>query len=184
MQPLEITEPSGVATANNVNQIVQADLASIGIPSNIVVQTNSVYEVPYSTSNLTLRGQQMGSLSIIGGAGYRPSGVLVPSDPWITFTTAKGGGNWAAYNNTAVNNEVYSFFRSNNITYIQSQLKLAQQQIYNDAPYVWIGVYLYFGGTTTLVWNNHVISSFFFDPSWGGVEDLPMLNTITFTNGQ
>jgi len=99
--------------------------------------------------------------------------------------TSHGGGNWAVYNNSAVDNEVYSFFRSNNISYIQSQLKLAQQQIDNDAPYAWVGVFtLAAGGDATLVWNNHVVSSFWFDPSWSSVNDLPMLNTITFTNGQ
>lgn len=185
LQPLEITAPQGPAFISNCLQIVQSDLANIGIPSNIVTQTESNYELPYSQSNLTLRGQEAGQLSILGGGGYGPSGVLVPSDYWVTFTTANGGGNWAAYNNSAVNNEVYSFFRSNNITYIQSQLKLAQQQVYNDAPYVYLGITLpSAGGDTFVVWNNKVISHFWYDASWGGVMDLPILNTITFTNGQ
>jgi peptide/nickel transport system substrate-binding protein len=185
LAPLQITEPTGAAYINNVNEVVLADLANVGIPANIVVQTPGVYQLPYSQSNLTVRGQTAGQVSLIGGGGYGPSGILVPSDPWVTFTTAHGGGNWASYNNTAVTNEIYSFFRSNNISYIQSQLKLAQQQIYNDAPYAWVGVFtLAAGGDATLVWNNHVVSSFWFDPSWSGVSDLPMLNTITFTNGQ
>jgi len=182
---LEITEPSGPVYINNENQVIQADLAAVGIPANIVVQTPSVYQLPYSQSNLTKRGQLAGQLSLIGGGGYGPSGVLVPSDPWVTFTTSHGGGNWAAYNNSAVDQEVYSFYRSNNISYIQSQLKLAQQQIYNDAPYAWVGVFtLAAGGDATFVWNNHVIAGFWYDPSWSGVTDTPILNTITFTNGQ
>ena len=160
LSPLEITEPSGPVYINNENQVIQADLATIGIPVNIVVQTPSLYQLPYSQSNLTTRGRMAGQLSLIGGGGYGPSGVLTPSDPWITFTTSHGGGNWAAYNNSAVDQEVYSFYRSNNINYIQSQLKLAQQQIYNDAPYAWVGIFtLAAGGDATFVWNNHVIAS-------------------------
>ena len=180
---LQFTQPSGCSYCNLADQLIQADLSAIGLNVQIVVQSYNLYEAAYSQTGAA-KAAAVGQLSLLGGENFAPSGVLTPSDPWVTFVTPNGGGNWALYNNTNVTGEIYSFFRSTNISYIQSQLLQAQKQIYNDAPYAWIGTLGLWVGDGSLAWDKSVISGFYPDPSWSGADTMPLFNTITFTNGQ
>ncbi|MDA4129637.1 MAG: ABC transporter substrate-binding protein, partial [Thaumarchaeota archaeon] len=181
---LDFTQPSGCSYCNIADQLIQSNLAAIGISVNIDIQSYNLYQAAYSQVNATLKNQMVGHLSLLGGENFAPSGVLTPSDPWVTFVSAFGGGDWALYNNQNVTTEVNSFFTSNNLTYIQSQLKLAQAQVYNDAPYAWIGTLGLWVGDGSLAWDKQVVSGFFPDPSWSGADTAPLINTVTFVNGQ
>jgi len=181
---LDFTQPSGCSYCNIADQLIQADLSAIGIQVNIDIQSYNLYEAAYSTTNVTQRAQAVAQLSLLGGENFAPSGVLTPSDPWVTFVSAFGGGDWAQYNNANVTNEINSFFTSANVSYIQSQLKLAQAQVYNDAPYAWIGTLGLWVGDGSLAWDKNVVSGFYPDPSWSGADTAPLINTVTFVNGQ
>ncbi len=179
---LQFTQPSGCAYCNNADQLILGYLSAIGINVNIVIQSYDLYETPYSEP-LSQRAQSAGQLSLLGGENYAPD-ILAGSDPWVTFVTADGDGNWAVYNNSVVNNAVSSFYTSNNQTYILSQLAIAQKQVYDDAPYAWIGTLGLMEGSGSLAYNSQIISGFYTDPMWSGTNTMPVLNTITFVNGQ
>jgi peptide/nickel transport system substrate-binding protein len=179
---LEFTQPSGCSYCNNADQLIQADLAAIGLNAQITIQSYNLYETPYSET-LAQRAQSAGQLSLLGGENFAPD-VLTASDPWVTFVDQYGFGNWADYNNTSVNNEINSFFTSNNATYIRSQLANAQKTVYNQAPYAWIGTLGLTEGDGSLAFNKQIVSGFYLDPMWTGTDTIPILNTITFVNGQ
>jgi len=62
-------------------------------------------------------------------------------------------------------------------------LQVAQQQIYNDAPYIWL-----FGNELPLLqgtyaYKHSVIGGFWADPALEGVTDIPIPNTIYPASG-
>jgi hypothetical protein len=63
---------------------------------------------------------------------------------------------------------------------VQSLISKAQEQIYNDAPYAWIGVLRtqYLGAT--IVAQKNMINSYYVDPVWTGEDSVPIFNTVTF----
>ncbi len=181
---LDVLTSCGVCSS--MAQIVQSDLAQIGINVNINVMTDGSYfglyfAGPYSVEvkNPTALGQ----LSFItGGVTWGPTG-LTPADYFEAFVSCGSlVGNGALYCNPTVQTAVNAFTGSSNITYIQSVVRQAEVQIYNDAPYAWIGVNTFWEGTGgSLVWKTGTISGFLTDPVWGtGQDDLPFFNTITF----
>jgi len=57
----------------------------------------------------------------------------------------------------------------------------AQAQIYNDVPYVYLGLSkLWSPGGGSLVWNKNIIKSFLADPLATGEDNDPFINTVTF----
>jgi ABC-type transport system substrate-binding protein len=166
-------------------QVIQSDLAQIGINVNIQVLTGSDYLSVYgSYSNNRQNAQQIGQLSWVDGGEDWGAYALTPADYWLSFVSnASLWGNWAAYSNPVVQRCVDAFAQSSNDTQIQQLCTAAQKQIYEDAPYAWIGVsglWLPTGGST--VWNKNVISGLLLDPTWGGQSSVPFFNTVTFTN--
>jgi hypothetical protein len=76
---------------------------------------------------------------------------------------------------------VNSFTSTNNITKIQQLCTAAQKQIYDDAPYAWLGTFgLWLPPGGSLVWKNGVVKGFLVDPVWTGESTAPILNTVTF----
>jgi hypothetical protein len=63
-----------------------------------------------------------------------------------------------------------------------SLMQQAQAQVYNDAPYAWIGTLGLFFGDGSIVWNNQVVSGFSPDPLFGGEDTIPIFNTVTFVS--
>jgi ABC-type transport system substrate-binding protein len=176
---------SGCEACSNEAQVIQADLAQIGIIVNIeVLQQATYYSVYGSYATNSQNAQQLGQLSFVnGGAAWGPYG-LTPADDWVSFmSNASLWGNWAAYNNAVVQKCVNVYTASNNATYIQALCKPAQAQVYNDAPYAWIGVdnlWLPPGGSS--VYNKNVISGFLLDPTFGGQSSVAIFNTVTFAS--
>jgi len=89
-------------------------------------------------------------------------------------------GNWAVYDNPQVDRDVALLANSANQTVVINALADAQQRIYNDAPYAWLGTYKLFGVDGSVVWNKNVIQSMLFEPNYGGTDTAPLLNTIVF----
>ena len=81
-----------------------------------------------------------------------------------------------------VQKAVDAFFTdSTDTAYMQSVVAAAQAQIYNDAPYAWLGTFgLWLPPGGSIVWKTGVISSFFVDPLWTGEDTAPIFNTVTF----
>lgn len=164
-----------------IGQIVQADLAQIGITVNLEEQQSSSYYAPYGTFSTNVKNaNQMGQLSVLGGSVWAPA-ALTPADYWIGFVNNGSlWGNWASYANPTVQACVNSFTSSSNVSYIQTLCKAAQGQIYNDAPYAWIGFPKLWYASGSFVWQTGVVKNFYLDPVWNGMTTTPIFNTVTF----
>jgi len=180
---LNFTVIAGCQFCISTAQIVQSDLAQIGITVDILVQDTSSYYTPYSSySSEVSSASQIGSLSLLGAEEWGPA-TLTPADYWFTFVSNESlYGNWAAYSSPSVVACANSFTSSTNTSYIQSLCKVAQQQIYNDAPYAWLGLVTLWYAAGSLVWQKSVVSGFLVDPVWDGQDTAPIFNTLTFVS--
>ncbi|MFI5450314.1 MAG: ABC transporter substrate-binding protein [Candidatus Bathyarchaeia archaeon] len=173
---------TGCISCVNVAQVIQNDLTQIGINVNIQVQNPTLYYTIYPGpyQDAVQNAQAHGQLTLIlGGNGWAPN-LYTPLDAWVTFVSNTSlSGNWAGYYNPKVQNCVNEFTSTTNITLAQAACQQAQQQIYNDAPYGWLGVihpWLPAGGS--LVWKTGTIKSFLVDPTFTGDLVEPILNTV------
>jgi hypothetical protein len=58
----------------------------------------------------------------------------------------------------------------------------AQAQIYNDAPYAWLGVMKLWDVGGSVVWDKSLINNFYMDPTFSGANTIPVFNTVTFSS--
>src|SRR5271157_4745906 len=175
---------SGCPLCVNAAQVIQSDLAMIGINVNIAVIQPSLYNTQLGSYQTNVaNAAQLGQLEYVNsGFGWGPA-TVTPTDYWVTFVSNQSAwGNYAAYYNPTVQKAVNSFFtNSSNPAYLQSLVAAAQAQIYEDAPYAWLGTFglwLPWGGS--IVWKTGVISGFLVDPVWTGQATEPIFNTVTF----
>jgi peptide/nickel transport system substrate-binding protein len=178
---ITFTAISSCVYCSEIGQIVQADLANIGITVNVEELESSAYYAPYGTYSTNVKNSnQMGQMSILGGEVWAPA-ALTPADYWIGFVNnASLWGNWAGYANPTVQACVNSFTSSSNVSNIQSLCKAAQGQIYNDAPYAWVGFPKLWYASGSFVWQTGVVKNFYLDPVWNGMTTTPIFNTVTF----
>jgi ABC-type transport system substrate-binding protein len=173
---------SGCVFCETTAEVVQADLAQIGITVNIqVLASSSYYTGTYGSYSTNVQdAAQIGQLSLLGGETWAPS-ALTPADNWVSFmSNVSGWGNWAGYSAPDVQACINAFTSSGNVSYIQNLCKVAQAEIYNDAPYAWIGFYKLWYSSGSLVWQTGVVKGFLLDPVWGGIDTMPIINTVTF----
>jgi len=175
---------SGCPLCINAAQVMQSDLAMIGINVNIAVIQPSLYNTELGTYQTNVaNAAQLGQLEYVNsGFGWGPA-TVTPTDYWVTFVSNQSGwGNYAAYYNPIVQKAVNAFMtNSSNPAYLHSLVAAAQAQIYQDAPYAWLGTFglwLPWGGS--IVWKTGVISGFLVDPVWTGQATEPIFNTVTF----
>jgi ABC-type transport system substrate-binding protein len=161
---------------------IQDDLANVGITVNVVTAPPSNYWNTYGSYQTNLQNAyQLDQLSFLGGPSYIPD-YLGPSDYWVGFVTnSSAWGNWAVYNNPRVDQDVSLLTSTANQSQQIKALSDAQQQIYNDAPYAWLGTYKLWNVEGSIVWNKSVIQSMLFDPNYGGTDTAPLINTIILT---
>jgi peptide/nickel transport system substrate-binding protein len=180
---LNFTEISGCDYCNEIAEIVQSELAQIGISVNIVVQTTSEYYAPYSSYSAEVStASQIGQLSLLGAEEWGPT-TLTPADYWFDFVTNESQyGDWAIYSNPSVVQCANAFTSTTNISFIQDVCAVAQKQIYDQAPYAWLGVSGLWYGADSLVWKTSVIKGFLVDPVWDGQDTAPIFNTVIFAN--
>jgi ABC-type transport system substrate-binding protein len=185
MPPFLMRIWSGCDACTNAAQVIQADLAQIGITVNLQVLTTANTLAPMGNYQTNVQNAaQIGQLDFVNAGGGWGPGALTPADYWQAFVSnASVWGNYAAYYNPIVQKCINSFTQSDNVSYIQSLCKAAQQQIYNDAPYAWIGVtkaWIPPGGSS--VYNKNVVKGFLLDPLWAGESSVPFFNTVTFVS--
>jgi peptide/nickel transport system substrate-binding protein len=179
----DLKEQSGCESCLNAAQVIQADLSQIGINVNIDVQSTSAYYVPYGPYATNVKdASQIGQLAFVNsGFGWGPA-TLTPADYWVTFVSNTSlWGNWPGYSNPTVQACVNAFTSTNVVTTIQNLCTAAQKQIYNDAPYAWLGTFgLWLPPGGSLVWQQGIVKSFLVDPVWTGESTAPIFNTVTF----
>jgi peptide/nickel transport system substrate-binding protein len=181
--PFLVRVPSGATAFINAAQVLQSDLAELGFTLNIQVVSSSLEWSVYGNYQTNVaNAAEIGQISV-WGANWAPA-TLTPLENWVDFVSnASLWGNSAAYSNPVVEKAISSFTSSTDTAYIQSQVKLAQAQIYNDAPYIWVGTYgLWEPAGGSLVWKPSIVTGFMTDPLWNGQSTAPLFNTVTFAS--
>jgi len=171
---------SSCSFCTNLAEAIQSDLSVVGITVQINVQGPTEFYTPYGSYSSEIPvASQIGNLVAYFGS-WAP-GTLTPADYWETFVSNESLiGNTAIYYNPTVQAAVNAFTTSTNVTYIQGLVEKAQAQIYQDAPYAWLGVPKLWYSDGSLVWQKGVISGFDVDPVWSGMDTAPIFNTVTF----
>jgi ABC-type transport system substrate-binding protein len=189
LQPLEFRIIEGCGVCSTTAQIVQTDLAAIGIPVNVIVTTPSQYAPPYVAGAGTYQvevneSQTIAQLMWFGTATFAPD-EPTPADSWLTWVSNEtSANNYAIYSNPVVQTCVNDITNGTPAAALTTACTAAQLQIANDAPYVWLGsVKLFFGGGS-IVYNNQIVKSFLGDAVFSGQSSTAIFNTVQFVNGQ
>jgi len=182
--PLLLRVQSGCPVCTNAVEVIQSDLADLGLTVNIQVMLPSLFNAQLGTYEYDLENaEQIGQIVFTNsGFGWGPA-TLTPADYWVTFTSNQSlWGNDQAYYNPVVQKAINAFFtNSSNPTYLKSLVTAAQAQIYDDATYAWLGTFgLWLPSGGSIVWKNGVVTGFFVDPVWTGQSTEPIFNTVTF----
>jgi len=180
---LTLSMPSGFTVMDGIAQIFQSQLsANLGINVQLQVYSYSNWIAPYNGATITNKST-VTSLADITFEGAPSYGQVenVPADNWITFVTYHGF-NLAFWQTNATNDLANALTSSNNQTLIHSLLAQAQSDVYNQAPYMWIGIFQLPLGDGSYAYKHSVISGFYYDPMWSGANTAPIFNTITFTS--
>ena len=178
---LQFSTISGCSFCLGIAQIVQGDLSQIGINVEIEATAVSNQQAPYGYFETEVQNaNQIAPLSLLGTGDWAPA-TLTPADYWVSFVSNQSFlGNYAIYSNPTVQACVNAFTSTSNITQIQALCTPAQKQIYDDAPYAWLGVNGLWYVDGSLVWQKSVVKSFYVDQVWSGQDLAPMFNTVTF----
>jgi ABC-type transport system substrate-binding protein len=184
---LDFRVVAGCTYCISAAQIVQADLAQIGITINVAVIPGSEWVLPYvagagSYAAGVQAAPQVSAFSWFGTGTFAP-GAVTPADAWILFANYNTPANdYAIYANPVVQKCVDAWTSTNDVTQIKSLCTAAQLQMYNDAPYIWLGsIKLVFGGGS-VAWNKNVVKGMLLDPVYTGISSTAIFNTVTFVN--
>jgi len=160
-------------------EVIQLDLAQIGIKTNIVITLDSQYYSYFGPFSYELANEQnIPNLTFDGSVPYTPD-FMTPVDYWSFFVTNYTlFGNYAIYNNPIVDQNVGFMFSSDNTTAIVQHLAVAEEQIAKDAPYAWLFDAQLPLGSGSYAYSKSVIGGFYADPNLEGVCTIPILNTI------
>lgn len=174
---------AGCESCINAAQVVQSNLADIGIIVTVEVVQSAQYYAYYGNYQTNVQNSaQLGQLSFVNsGFGWSPA-TLTPADYWVTFVNEQSvWGNWAGYSHPVVQKCVDGFTTTADLSALKTLCTAAQKQINDDAPYAWIGTFgLWSPPGGSLVWKNTIVKSFMVDPVWNGETDAPIFNTVIF----
>jgi ABC-type transport system substrate-binding protein len=171
-------------------QLISSEVATtLGVTITVDVVPSSSYAPPLIAGAGTYAVELNESQTILnmmwfGTATFAPD-EPTPADSWLTWVSNDtSANNYAVYYNPVVQTCVNDITNGTPQAQLTAACTAAQKQVYDDAPYIWLGsVKLFFGGGS-LVWNNAVIKSFLADPVFSGQSSTAILNTIKLTNGQ
>ncbi len=186
---IEFRVLAGVSFAESTAEIIQADLAQIGINVNVEVTPSATYNVPFiagptSYATALQDAQTISQLTWLGSATFAP-GAVTPADSWLAWVNGNTpANNWAIYANPTVQKCVDAWTATSDTNQIKLLCTAAQEQINNDVPYIWLGSLSLVVGSGSIVYDKAVISGMLLDPVFTGQSDTAIFNTVTFTNGQ
>jgi peptide/nickel transport system substrate-binding protein len=185
---IEFRVEAGCNFCVSAAEIIQGDLSAIGLNINIEVTPSSEYTLPYvaagAYSGAVPVAQQVAQMTWFGSETWAPD-EPTPADSWILFVSNESvAGNYAIYSNPTVQTCVNDWTNGASNATLISDCTAAQLQIYNDAPYIWLGTIKLPLGGGSVVWDKNVISSLYLDPAFTGQTETAIFNTVTFVNGQ
>jgi peptide/nickel transport system substrate-binding protein len=183
MPTLTLRIASDVQYDSIAADIIQNDLSQIGIHVNIQSMPESQLLSSFgagSYSYMKSTASTFGNLQLMQGVAWYPS-TPTPAEPWVDFLSdVSTWGNVAIYSNPVVQQCVNSFTSTTNTTLIKNLCTRAENQLYADAPYGWIGTFQLWYGDGSIVWQKSTVKSFLLDPVFGGQDSDPIINTVTF----
>jgi peptide/nickel transport system substrate-binding protein len=173
-------ESSGVSWQEPMAELIQSYLSQIGITTVITVVPHSVWKAYRRAFEWNYDHRSLVSpLTMQAAPGFAPD-YMSPTDYWTDFVcTCSTHGNYAIYNNSVVDSAISYSVSHSNVTAILQQLQVAQQQVYNDAPYGWLFIANLPSVDGSYVYNRAVISNYYLEPNLLGVSDIPLPNTIS-----
>jgi ABC-type transport system substrate-binding protein len=186
LQPLEFRVVAGCQTCILAAQVVQADIASVlGVTVTVEVTPVAEMVVPYSSGYASYAGdvangaaQTEAHMTWMGFPTFAPT-APDPADAWITFVNVNSPtGNFANYANPVVQKCVNAWFATSDVTAIKAVCTPAYAQVYNDAPYIWLGEATQCFGAGSVVWNKNVVQGFLMDPGFTGEATTAIFNTV------
>jgi ABC-type transport system substrate-binding protein len=185
---IEFRVEAGCNFCVSAAEIIQGDLSQIGLNINIEVTPSSEYTLPYvaagAYSGAVPVAQQVAQMTWFGSETWAPD-EPTPADSWILFVSNQSvAGNYAIYSNPTVQQCVNSWTDGASNSTLISLCTAAQKQIYNDAPYIWLGTIKLPLGGGSVVWDKNVVASAYLDPLFTGQTETVIFNTVTFVNGQ
>jgi ABC-type transport system substrate-binding protein len=172
-------DQAGITWQEPAAEIIQQNLADVGIQINLNVIANVAFFTPFGSYQTNLQNKDsIWQLAFDDPTAWAPD-YMAPTDYWTSFvTTFSVYGNYAIYNNTAVDNDVAYMFTHTDQAGIISRLIDAQQRVYNDAPVAWLFATHLPIVDGSYVYKKSVIGGFFLEPNMNGNSDIPILNTI------
>lgn len=176
---LELKIGSGDTIGMLFATIVQENLGEIGIDVKILSLLPALINAPVGSYQFNLEhAEEIGHLRLNGG--YAPD-FLSPSNFWLAFVSNRSlWGNTGIYSSPKVEWAVDKFSQTANTAEIIEALKIAEEQIWNDAPIAWVCTTKLWMTAGSYVWDNRIVKSVEFDPNWTGVTDSPLFNTVIF----
>ena len=163
-------------------EVIQANLAVIGITVNIQVEATLTFEstvdgVTYNQSLANPTGHP--DMAFDTYAGYAPD-YISPADFFTSFVSQYSMySNYAIYDDSAVDYAINLTTQTSNQTALLQAFTTAQEHVYEAAPYAWLFVAQLPLIDGTDVYNTKTIGGFYMDPNLFGVSDIPILNTVT-----
>jgi peptide/nickel transport system substrate-binding protein len=162
-------------------ELIQTDLANIGITLNINDVTHDYYDSYYygTTYSQWLANPPPDQLTMIGGTGYAPD-YIGPADYVGNFITNESLlANSAVYNSNASYATFEALLSSSNVTQQVQLMSAAEQQVYNQAPYDWLFLANLILVDGSYVYNTQVVHNYYLEANLGGEDTLPLINTIS-----
>jgi ABC-type transport system substrate-binding protein len=184
---MEFRVVQGCDYCNLAAQIVQSDLQQIGFKVNIIVTPSTSYAYPLtggteSYSSALNASQTISQLTWFGTGTFAPA-ADTPADSWLLFVNNQtSSNNWAIYSNPTVQACVNGFTTISDATQLVNLCTAAYTQVYNDAPYLWLGTIKPFFGAGSIAWQKSVVNSFYVDPVFSGQSSTVIFNTVTFVS--
>lgn len=182
LPPLTFYVDSNYPSQTTAAEIVEANLADIGINVQITVKTDAQFYAPMGSYQTNVaNAAQIGSMQFWWG--FAPD-YLAPTDFWGAFVTSYSlWGNGGAYANPIVDKDVKMLSQTSDETKIVASLTEAQAIIADEAPMAWIAGCNLALLTGSYAWPANLISQAYLDPNLSGVTEPPILNTIVLTGG-
>jgi peptide/nickel transport system substrate-binding protein len=177
-----MTDSDGSSWEEPAAEVIQANLAVIGITVNIQVMQTVTFEsnIDALTYNQSLANPSSHpDLTFDTYAGYAPD-FISPADFFTSFVSQYSiYSNYAIYDDPAVDYAINLVTQTTNQTELLQAFTVAQQHVYEAAPYAWLFVAQLPLIDGTDVFNTKVVSNFYMDPNLFGVSDIPIVNTVT-----
>jgi peptide/nickel transport system substrate-binding protein len=182
LPPLSFYVDSDYPSQTTAAEIVEANLADIGITVQITVKTDAQFYAPMGSYQTDLtNAAQIANMQFWWG--FAPD-YLAPTDFWGAFVTSYSlWGNGGAYSNPTVDKDVKMLSQTADQTKIIAALTEAQAIIGDEAPMAWIASCKLALLTGSYAWPAKLISQEYLDPNLSGVTEPPILNTIVLTGG-